>query len=78
VLTSDATPSDHPCMTLLSEPTTGGRHRAPEPDDGELRIAMPEDLLRTGRHADDWARPQFDPGVDEDPFDWLGVATRRA
>jgi hypothetical protein len=61
-------------MTLLSEPSSGARHRAPEPVDGELRVAMPEDLLRTGRHADEWARPLFDPTVDEDPLDWLGFA----
>jgi hypothetical protein len=65
-------------MTLLSEPTSGARHRAPEPAEAELRIAAPEDLLRIGRHADEWARPLFDPTVDEDPLDWLGFATRTA
>jgi hypothetical protein len=62
-------------MTLVSEPTSGARHRAPEPADTALRIAMPDDLLRIGRHAEpEWVRPLFDPKVDEDPFDWLGFA----
>ena len=59
-------------MTLLSEPTSGARHRAPESDD-EIRIAALGDLSRTGRHAEpEWVREPFDPRVDEDPFDWLG------
>jgi hypothetical protein len=59
-------------MTMLFEPTSGGRHRVPESED-DLRIAALADLERSGRHAEPaWARPQFDPKVDEDPFDWLG------
>jgi hypothetical protein len=50
-----------------------GRHLAPEVP-GTVRIAMPEDLARTGRHAEpEWSRATFDPTRDEvDAFDWLG------
>jgi hypothetical protein len=53
-------------------PTTG-RHLAPELP-GMVRIASPEDLTRTGRHAEtEWSRETFDPKRDEvDAFDWLG------
>jgi hypothetical protein len=53
-------------------PTTG-RHLAPEVP-GMVRIATPEDLARTGRHAEpEWSRATFDPERDEvDAFDWLG------
>jgi hypothetical protein len=62
-------------MTLVSEPLSGARHRAPEWADAELRIADLADLARPGRHAEPaWARELFDPAVDEDPFDWLGFA----
>jgi hypothetical protein len=62
-------------MTLLSEPVSGGRHRAPEPADVVLRIPDIAELRRPGRHAEPaWRRELFDPGVDEDPFDWLGFA----
>jgi hypothetical protein len=64
--------ADNSCMTMLSEPTGGARHRAPE-DDDELRIAALADLERSGRHAEpEWARPLFDATTDQDPFDWLG------
>lgn len=63
-------------MTLLSEPTPGARHRAPEPADAVvLRIPDAAELARPGRHAEPaWARELFDPSVDEDPLDWLGFA----
>ncbi|MCW2740627.1 MAG: hypothetical protein JWR45_1049 [Blastococcus sp.] len=53
-------------------PTTG-RHLAPDVP-GVVRIAAPEDLTRTGRHAEpEWSRGTFDPQRDAvDPFDWLG------
>jgi hypothetical protein len=47
------------------------RHRAPE--SAEVRIAMPQDVVRTGRHAEpEWAREVHDPRRDGDPFEWLG------
>ena len=48
------------------------RHRAPEGP--EIRIATPDDVVRTGRHAEpEWSREAFDPERDEvDAFDWLG------
>jgi hypothetical protein len=65
-------------MTLLSEPTSGARHRAPE-SDAEIRIAAPGDLSRTGRHAEpERAREPFDPGGDEDPVDRLGFSAGTA
>ena len=60
-------------MTLVSEPVSQGRHRAPEWADAEFRIVDATALDRPGRHAERaWARQLFDPAVDEDPFDWLG------
>jgi hypothetical protein len=56
-----------------------GRHLAPDVR-GTVRIAAPEDLARTGRHAEqEWSRETFDPMRDEvDAFDWLGfTATQR-
>jgi len=48
------------------------RHRAPEGP--EVRIATPQDLVRTGRHAEpEWAREVHDPRRDDaDAFEWLG------
>lgn len=70
-------PADNLGMTLLSEPVTGGRHRAPEGADAELRLADAAAMERPGRHAEPaWARELFDPAVDEDPFDWLGFTAR--
>ncbi len=58
-------------------PSTG-RHAAPEVS-GALRIATPEDLMCTGRHAEtEWSRRQRDPkrdGVDSLP--WLGCTPSR-
>jgi hypothetical protein len=53
-----------------------GRHLAPDVP-GVIRIAAPEDLARTGRHAEpEWSRETFDPKRDEvDAFDWLGFTT---
>ncbi|UOY03524.1 hypothetical protein [Blastococcus sp. PRF04-17] len=50
----------------------GPRHLAA--DDGSVSIATPEDLARTGRHAEpEWTRELHDPRRDEvDPFAWLG------
>jgi hypothetical protein len=50
-----------------------GRHLAPEVP-GTVRIAAPEDLARTGRHAEpEWSRAAFDPKRDEvDALQWLG------
>lgn len=55
-----------------------GRHRAPEVA-GVLRIATPDDLLRTGRHAEpEWSRDLHDPTRDEaDPLSWLGFTPPR-
>ena len=51
----------------------GGRHLAPETP-GVVRIATPEDVVRSGRHAETpWSRELHDPRRDEvDAFDWLG------
>ena len=47
-------------MTNAAPSATRRRHAAPEVP-GELRIATPQDLLRTGRHAEpEWTR---DPPV---------------
>jgi hypothetical protein len=56
----------------------GPRHLAPETP-GDVRIAMPEDFTRTGRHAEpEWSRGLHDPVRDEvDSFTWLGVGRRR-
>jgi hypothetical protein len=52
--TSRATclPAGHVRATVVDSPgvRTGPRHLAPETP-GEVRIAMPEDFTRTGRHA---------------------------
>jgi hypothetical protein len=58
-------------------PSTG-RHAAPEVP-GPVRIATPEDLMRTGRHAEtEWSRRQHDPKRDEaDPMSWLGFTPSR-
>ena len=55
-----------------------GRHSAPE-EPGTLRIATPDDLLRTGRHGEpQWSRDLHDPERDEDDsLSWLGFAPRR-
>ena len=39
-----------------------------------VRIATPEDVVRSGRHAETpWSRELHDPRRDEvDAFDWLG------
>jgi hypothetical protein len=54
------------------------RHLAPDVP-GVVRIAMPEDFTRTGRHAEtEWSRDLHDPRRDEvDSFAWLGFAPRR-
>jgi hypothetical protein len=56
-----------------------GRHLAPEIP-GMVRIAAPEDLSRTGRHAEpEWSREVFDPERDEvDAFDWLGFTAAQS
>ena len=43
---------------------------------GAVSVATPEDLARTGRHAEpEWSRELHDPKRDEiDPFAWLGFA----
>ena len=58
-------------------PSTG-RHAAPEVP-GAIRIATPEDLMRTGRHAEtEGSRRQHDPKRDEaDPMSWLGFTPSR-
>ena len=58
-------------------PSTG-RHAAPEVP-GAIRIATPEDLLRTGRHAEtEWSRGLHDPRRDEgDSLAWLGFKPAR-
>ena len=56
----------------------GPRHLAPETP-GDLRIAMPEDFTRTGRHAEpERSRGRQDPARDEvDAFGRLGFGRRR-
>jgi hypothetical protein len=56
----------------------GPRHLAPETP-GEVRIAMPEDFTRTGRHAEpEGSRGLHDPVRDEvDFFARLGFGRRR-
>ena len=47
------------------------QHRASE--SAEVRIATPQDVVRTGRHAEpEWVREQHDPQRDGDAFEWLG------
>jgi hypothetical protein len=55
-----------------------GRHLAPDVP-GTVRIAAPEDLLRTGRHAEpEWSRDLHDPRRDEvDSLSWLGFRPSR-
>ncbi|TQN44223.1 hypothetical protein FHU33_3718 [Blastococcus colisei] len=55
-----------------------GRHSAPEVP-GTMRIATPEGLLRTGRHAEpEWSRDLHDPKRDEaDSLSWLGFRPTR-
>ena len=59
-------------------PPRTGRHSAPEVP-GEIRIATPDDLMRTGRHAEsEWSRELHDPKRDEiDTLSWLGFTPRR-
>jgi len=50
-----------------------GRHAAPEAADVVEIVAVEE--AGPGRHAEPaWARELFDPGRDEDPFEWLGFS----
>jgi hypothetical protein len=57
---------------MTSSPSLA-RHRAPE--SAEVRIAMPPDLVRSGRHAEpEWARELHDPRRDGDAFEWLGFS----
>ena len=51
----------------------GPRHLAA---DDAVSVATPEDLARTGRHAEpEWSRELHDPKRDDvDPFAWLGFA----
>jgi hypothetical protein len=58
-------------------PSTG-RHAAPEVP-GAVRIATPEDLLRTGRHTEtEWSRRRHDPKRDgADPLSWRGFTPSR-
>jgi hypothetical protein len=58
-------------------PSTG-RHAAPEVP-GAVRIATPEDLMRTGRHAEtEWSRRRHDLKRDEaDPMSWLDFTPSR-
>ena len=53
----------------------GGRHFAPVVPTS-VRIATPDNLLRTGRHAEpEWSRDLYDPERDEvDSLSWLGFA----
>ena len=53
-----------------------GRHSAVEAPRLVETVATPEDVARTGRHAEDeWARLLHDPRRDDvDAFDWLGFA----
>ena len=47
------------------------RHRAP--DSTEIRIATPQDVVRTGRHAEpEGAREVPDPRRDGDLPEWPG------
>ena len=40
---------------------------------GRLPLATPQDVVRTGRHAEpEWAREAHDPHRDGDAFEWLG------
>jgi hypothetical protein len=54
---------------------SGPRHLAADEPDA-VSIATPDDLLRTGRHAEpEWSRQLHDPKRDAvDPFAWLGFA----
>jgi hypothetical protein len=58
-----------------------GRHSAPEVP-GTLRIATPQDLLRSGRHAEpEWTRdlPVYDALRDEmAAVDWFSLDPGRA
>lgn len=58
-------------------PSTG-RHAAPEMG-GTIRIATPDDLMRTGRHAEtEWSRGLQNPTRDEgDSLAWLGFKPSR-
>ncbi len=55
-----------------------GRRNAPGVPDA-MRVATPEDLARTGRHAEpEWSRDLHDPTRDEvDSLSWLGFAPAR-
>jgi hypothetical protein len=55
-----------------------GRHSAPAVP-GMIRIATPEDLARSGRHAEpEWSRNLHDPERDVvDSLSWLGFAPSR-
>jgi hypothetical protein len=57
---------------------TVGRHRAPVRLGQVESIATPEDMMRTGRHAQPkWSRELWDPERnDVDAFGWLGFADR--
>jgi len=58
-------------------PSTG-RHAAPQVP-GALRIATPEDLMRSGRHAErEWSHDQHDPGHDQgNSLAWLRFTPSR-
>jgi hypothetical protein len=64
--------------TARTQPPAGPRHEAPEVP-GMFALATPDDLARTGRHAEpEWSRAEFDPERDEiDAFAWLGFAEAR-
>jgi hypothetical protein len=58
-------------------PSTG-RHAAPQVP-GALRIATPEDLMRSGRHAErEWRRDPHHTSRDEsDPLAWPRLTSSR-
>jgi hypothetical protein len=72
-ITRAAVVSPRPAQNV---PSTG-RHAAPEVP-GALRIATPEDLMRSGRHAvGEWSRDLHDARSDGGPLAWLGSTPSR-
>jgi hypothetical protein len=57
---------------------SSGRHVAPEVP-GALRIATPDDLMRSGRHAErEWSHDRHDPRHGEgDSLAWLAFTPSR-
>ena len=57
--------------------SSGPRHRAPESVNGAPVEAVA--FSPSGGYAGlEWDRELYDPGFDEDPFDWLGFDPERA